>query len=592
MAGAAEPQAANGYQEKAIDWAGARRYWAFQAPKAPSRPPVRNSAWPRQPLDYFVLAKLEAKKLAPAPEADRRALIRRATFDLTGLPPTPEAVEAFLADRSPDAYAKLVEGLLASPAYGERMGSLWMPLARYGEDQAHQVGADTRFFYPNAYRYRDWVVAAFNRDLPYDRFARLQLAADKIEGVDKSDIVALGFLGLGPKYYNRNRLDVMADEWTDRVDTVTRTFLGLTVACARCHDHKYDPITQRDYYAFAGVFASTKMVNKTPDGFVDPASDQTKMRADTLHIVEDDKPTDLAVFIRGNVERPGPTAHRRFLKVLSADEPANFRQGSGRLEVADAIVDPNNPLTARVIVNRLWAHTIGQPLVNSPSNFGVFGDTPTHPELLDDLAVRFVKGGWSIKSLVREIVLSATYRQSVHNPKPAAADPANMLLWRANRRRLQIEQWRDALLAVSGTLETGGGPSQDVDAVANHKRTLYSRISRLKLNDLLRLFDYPDANVHAEKRSVTTTPLQKLFVLNNPLMLEQARLFAERVRKDAGENEADRVRRAYMLLYARQPEPAELQLGLSYLARPATTLSRWEQYAQVLLASNELLYLD
>lgn len=592
-----------------IDWVEARQHWAFRAPQARPRPAVKRKDWPRQPLDWFILSRLEQKGFAPAPEAGRRTLIRRVTFDLTGLPPTPEEVDVYLADTQPGAYERLVDRLLATPRFGERLASMWLPLARYAEDQAHQVGTDTKFFYPNAHLYRQWVVDAFNQDLPYDRFIRLQLAADSLpneSGKASTQLTALGFLGLGPKYYNRNRLDVMADEWQDRVDTVTRIFLGLTVACARCHDHKYDPVTMRDYYALAGVFASTKMVNKTPTGLIAAANaEAAKLSKDTLHIVEDDKPQDLHIFLRGNVENKGPVAPRRFLRVLSATEPEPFRQGSGRKELADAIAAPDNPLTARVMVNRLWGQVYGNPLVGTPSNFGLLGDRPTHPELLDDLAVRFVKGGWSVKSVVREMVLSATYRQSstaAATPKPVpgskkgvnpgTADPANAFLWRMNRRRLSIEQWRDSVLSVSGLLDLTGGPSLELTDPANRKRTLYARISRLKLNDFLMQFDYPDANVHAEKRAVTTTPMQKLFVLNSPFALEQAKALAARLTGDPSEADRSRVSRAYQLLYGRAPTTAEVELALAYLSGPSEGMPRWERYAQVLLAANEMMYLD
>ncbi len=400
---------------KGIDWNQERDFWSFRPPSAQARPVVRNGQWPSQPLDYFVLARLERTNLSTSPEADPRTLVRRVTFDLTGLPPTPEEVQAFLKDKRPDAYLRLAERLLASPRFGERLASLWLPLARYAEDQAHQVGSDTTMFYPHAYRYREWVIDAFNRDLPYDQFIRLQLAADKLDG-DRKNLVALGFLGLGPKYYNRNRVDVQADEWEDRVDTVSRSMLGLTVACARCHDHKFDPITTSDYYALAGVFASTKMVNKTPDGkIIDGKVSADKMPPDTFHVVEDGDAQNLNVFIRGNVERKGPVVERRFLPLLSEGEPEPFKDGSGRRELAEAISSRSNPLTARVMVNRIWGLFFGRPLVRTPSNFGHSGMLPTHPELLDDLAVRFMANGWSVKTLVREIVMSSTYRQSSNN---------------------------------------------------------------------------------------------------------------------------------------------------------------------------------
>jgi hypothetical protein len=594
--------------EDEFDWNKARKFWSFQPPQSQSLPPVQNKRWPRERMDTFVLAAMEKRGLSPSLEADRRTLIRRVTFDLTGLPPTPEEVGAFLADRRVDAYERLIGRLLASPRYGERMASLWLNVARYAEDQAHQVGDDVTHFYPNAWRYRTWVIEAFNRDLPYDQFIKLQLAADKLDACETNataDLAALGFIGLGPKYYNRNRLDVMADEWEDRVDTVTRSFLGLTVACARCHDHKYDPITMRDYYGLAGVFASTRLLNKMPDGKIEEVPKETKdsngkklkpkANPDAMHVVDDgDKMQDLNVFLRGNVERKGPVAERRFLQVLCNGEPKRFTAGSGREELAAAIACRENPLTARVMVNRVWAILFGHGLVGTPSNFGSQGQRPTHPELLDDLAVRFVHNGWSIKSLVREMVLSATYRQ---NSRLEAAkqviDADNEYLSRMNRRRLPVEMWRDSILAVSGELEFGDGKSLEVDAPTNHQRTVYSRISRLKLNDLLMQFDYPDANVHAEKRSVTTTATQKLFVLNSPLMLAQARALAARLTASPRESNLSRVERAYQLLYGRPATPAETKLALEFLGKAETPeMPRWEQYAQTLLAANEMLYVD
>jgi len=667
-----------------IDWSTARNHWSFRVPVAHPLPAVKRKYWPRQPLDHFILARLEQAGLTPSAEADPRTLIRRVTLDLTGLPPTPEEVSSFVQetqeeaarrkpaavnskpqalsvkgstsvslkaqrltpDASPTAYEKLVDRLLASPKFGERMASMWLPLARFAEDQAHQVGSDTQFFYPNAHLYRNWIIDAFNRDIPYDQFVKLQLAADvlpetaqaEVKGAatltpvsnsaapaasPKQELAALGFLGLGPKYYDRGRLAVMADEWQDRVDTVTRTFLGLTVACARCHDHKYDPIPTSDYYSLAGIFASTKMVNQAADGKEDPATEAPKMRKDTVHVVMEDKPHDLNVFLRGNPDNKGPVEPRHFLKILSNGEPVPFKEGSGRKELAEAIASPTNPLTARVMVNRVWGLFFGMPLVSTPSNFGLIGDVPSHPELLDDLAVRFERNGWSIKTLVREMVLSSTYRQSsgvttpgAPNAKVAAAtaspqpnrkskiadrksadplvvDGSNRLLWRMNRRRLSVEQWRDSVLFVSGKLQAGGGPSLELTDAANHQRTVYARVSRLKLNDLLMQFDYPDANVHAEKRSVTNTPMQKLYLLNSPLMQEQARDLAARITAITGVSNTTRIQRVYRLLYARDPQPEEVSLALDYLQKPdAQGMSRWERYAQILLVANEMLYVD
>ncbi|HKS35908.1 MAG TPA: DUF1549 and DUF1553 domain-containing protein [Verrucomicrobiae bacterium] len=587
--------------DQSLNWSKEREFWSFRQPLPHPQPVVRNRRWPRQRLDYFILARLEEKQLLPSLEAAKRTLIRRVTYDLTGLPPMPKDVDAFLKDANGKAYERLVERLLASPRFGERMASLWLPLARYAEDQAHQVGSDTKFFYPNAYKYREWVIDAFNRDLPYDEFVKLQLAADKIESTNSPNLAALGFLGLGPKYYNRGRIEVMADEWEDRVDTVTRTFLGLTVSCSRCHDHKFDPVTTEDYYSLAGVFASTRMINRRPEGAAESdKTDAAKMDSGTLHVVEDGEPQDLNVFIRGNAERKGPVAKRRFLRVLSEGEPVEFKDGSGRRELAEAIACGHNPLTARVIVNRIWSAFFDKPLVPTASNFGHSGEPPTHPELLDDLASRFMQNGWSVKGLVREIVLSATYRQSSSAPVidrryslSSEVDPANTLLSRMNRRRLTVEQWRDAVLFVSGRLDFSGGRSLELDDSANQRRTVHARVSRLKLNDLLMQFDYPDANVHAEKRAVSTTATQKLFMLNSPFVVAQAEALAVRLTADPKESENQRIERAYRLLFGREPEKAETKLGLEFLCKadPAG-MSRWEQYAQLLLVSNEMLYVD
>ncbi|MEE8164374.1 MAG: DUF1549 and DUF1553 domain-containing protein, partial [Myxococcota bacterium] len=541
----------------------AESHWAFRAPERYSLADVENAAWPRRPADTFILSRLEAAGLAPNEPADRRTLLRRLSFDLLGLPPTPEQVEDFLADASANAYEKLVDRLLASPHYGERWARPWLDLARYAEDQAHIVGNNKALFYPNAYLYREWVVEALNSDLRYDRFIELQLAADVLAPEAGEDHVALGFLGLGPKYYDRGKLAVQADEWEDRVDTVMRGLQALTVACARCHDHKYDPISTEDYYALAGVFASTEMVNKPlgpgkkdekGDGKGGKKRGKAKDAQQAIHIVREGKVQDLNVFERGQVDAKGPLVRRRFLRVLSSGEPQPFENGSGRADLAAAIVDRGNPLTARVIVNRIWALHFGQGLVSTPSNFGILGDKPSHPKLLDDLAVRFMDAGWSIKWLQQEIVLSAAYCQSSDIvQRKQAKDPANRLLWRMSRRRLDVESWRDALLVFSGRLDLGlGGKSFDVVDADSRRRTLYGRISRFQLDQTLALFDFPDPNVHAEKRTKTTTPIQKLFALNSPFMVRQAEGLAKRL-LSSGEGTADssRIELAYRLVYAR-----------------------------------------
>ena len=579
----------------AIDLETGRRFWSFQRPQLHPAPQVRQREWPRGKADYFVLARLERAGLAPSRRATRRTLIRRLSFDLTGLPPSPEEVNRFVRDDRPDAYPRLVERLLAAPQFGERWGRLWLDVARYAEDQAHIVGNNQSLFYPNAYLYRDWLIGALNSDLPFDRFAKLQLAADLIEPANSEQLASLGFLGLGPKYYRRNAPEVMADEWEDRVDTVTRGFLGLTVACARCHDHKYDPIPTDDYYALAGVFAGTEMFNRPVNAGADCNDDgEAKQPAEAMHVVREGKPQDLRVHIRGDAANQGEVVPRRFLRVLTAD-PVPLQDGSGRQQLADAIACEENPLTARVIVNRIWAQYFGRGLVSTPSNFGQLGDRPSHPKLIDDLAVRFMQSGWSLKWLHREIVLSATYRQATDAlPRAMELDPANELLGRMSRRRMTIEMWRDAVLVASGELDRQiGGASLDIQDAAARRRTVYGRVSRLELDALLQLFDFPDPNVHAATRSETTTPLQKLFMLNSPFMVKRAEQLAARLDREAPPGDlATGIKRAYAWLYCREPTEQELLVATEFIGAGNDRLERWEQYAQALLAANEMLYLD
>ena len=553
-------------------------FWAFQNPMQHPAPKVKNPNWIRNKIDAFTLASMQQQGLHPAEETDRRTFIRRATFDVIGLPPTPKEVEAFVNDKSTSAYASLIDRLLATPQYGERWARPWLDVARYAEDQAHIVGDKRELFYPNAYLYRDWVIAALNRDLPYDEFVKLQLAADLIEGNDGKNIPALGFIGLGPKYYQRKSPEVQAEEWEDRVDVVSRGLQGLTVACARCHDHKFDPIPTEDYYALAGVFASTEMFNRPLKG---DATQEAKNPEEAMHIIRDSKPIDLPVFIRGNVENKGEVTQRHLPRVLTDSTVSVYSEGSGRKQLANDIASRDNPLTARVIVNRIWAGYFDHGIVGTPSNFGQLGDRPTHPELLDDLAVRFMQNGWSLKWLHREILLSATYRQSSTNDQ--SSDPDNRWLSRMPRRRLPIESWRDSILAVAGTLDTAkvGGKSIDPLDPKATRRTVYSRISRLDLNRLLALFDFPDPNATSEKRVLTTTPLQNLFVLNSPFMIEQSQALAKHVQGD------DRIEKLYALLFARSPTTEEVALAKAYLKQGA-----WNAYVHALLASNEMMYID
>jgi mono/diheme cytochrome c family protein len=580
-----------------------REFWSFRPVADPPVPEIRNpQAAVRNEIDAFIQARLEKEGLAPSPTADKRTLIRRVTFDLTGLPPAAGEVEAFLADESADAYAKVVDRLLASPHYGERWARHWLDVARYGEDQAHTFQSRK---YPQGFRYRDWLVKAFNADLAYDRFVTEQIAADLLDAPDrKENLPALGYFACGPVYYGDAK---KLDQYDDRIDTLTRGFLGLTVACARCHDHKFDPIPTSDYYALAGVFASTdyeevplvsaEEVEKAKKALTeDEKKKKVAPKYPLIHALKDlPKPVTMRVHVRGNPDTLGPEAPHHFLTVLCPGDPAAFGEGSGRLELARTIASPDNPLTARVMVNRVWRHHFGQGLVRTASNFGALGERPTHPELLDHLATRFVTSGWSLKALHRAIVLSATYQQSsAADGRGAEVDPDNKLLWRMNRRRLEVEAWRDAMLAAAGTLDhTLGGPSGDLNAPDYRRRTCYGAVSRHDLNPLLRLFDFPDPNITADKRPETTVPLQQLFVLNSEFMVRNAKALAASL-EGADADDAGRIRLAFLRLYGRPVTDRELSLGLAFLSSPADEekLSRWEQYAQVLLAANEFLYVD
>ncbi|MEO1524797.1 MAG: PSD1 and planctomycete cytochrome C domain-containing protein [Planctomycetota bacterium] len=593
--GAVDPRgdAAPSDQDNAdgIDWDAAREFWSFRKPVEHPLP-VRNPEWTAANwIDQFVQARLDAAGLKPNSPADRRTLIRRVTFDLTGLPPTADEVEDFVADPSPDAYERVVDRLLSSPQQGEHWTRLWLDVARYAEDQAHIVGKNDSLTYPNAYFYRDWAVSAFASDMPYDDFVRMQLAADVIAPDDRDAHLALGFLGLGPKYYRRGAPEVMADEWEDRIDTVTRGLLGLTVACARCHDHKYDPIETEDYYALAGVFAGTEMFNRPIDDTVKKKGPNAEKPQDAEHILREGKPRDLNVMIRGDVNRKGDVVPRRFLTVLSSSEPRKLDNGSGRVDLAEAIVDTGNPLTARVIVNRVWRQFTGAGFVETPSNFGVLGETPSHPELLDTLAVRFMREGWSLKWLQREIVLSATYQQGGGASEVAMQlDPANRLLWRMPARRLSIEAYRDAVLSAADRLERRiGGPSMEPHVADSTRRTLYSKISRLDLNPLLARFDFPDPNAHSAKRVETTTPLQKLFLMNSEFMNKSADTIARRT-LDTAESLPSRIEFLYRELFGRRPSQSEVEWAESYVS--TDDAEAWMRYAQVLLISNEMLFVD
>ncbi len=594
-----------------IDFAAGKKFWSFQRPQLQPLPAVKQRDWPVNRIDYFTLARMEQHKLQPASAAQPQRLVRRMYYDVTGLPPAPAEISKWTAAieqaatpaEKKQVLSSLADELVSSPHYGERWARLWLDVARYAEDQAHIVGNNKSLFYPNAHLYRDWVINAFNNDLPYTTFIQQQLAADLVDKPSEDDksgnenLVALGFIGLGPKYYRRNSPEVMADEWEDRVDTVTRGLLGLTVACARCHDHKFDPVETEDYYALAGVFASTRMVNfPLPGKKADGKNGETKSPGNAMHIVTDHKPHDIKVHIRGNVKTQGDTVPRRFLKVLCEDEPQHFQQGSGRAELAAAITSRNNPLAARVYVNRIWGQLMGSYLVPTPSNYGLMGQQPTHPQLLDDLAVRFMDNGWSTKWLVREIIGSQTYQQSaLGDAKSMQADPSNTWLARMNRKRLSVESYRDGVLAVSGQLQPEvGGPSIDVASPDVQRRSIYGSVSRFQLNPMLAMFDFPDPNTHSAVRTETTTALQKLFALNSPFMVKHATHLATRLEKAHPGDLAAQVNLASLLAFGRAAEAPEVEWAVQFVdaAGQKQRDQRRIQFAQIMLISNEMMYVD
>lgn len=596
-----------------------RAFWAFQPIADPPLPKVESSAWIQTPLDAFILSKLDEKGLTPSSPADARTLLRRLYFDVIGLPPTVAEMEDFVAAwdaagaKRQALFAGVVERLLASPHYGERWARHWLDVARYGEDQAHTFQARK---YPQGFRYRDWLIKAFNEDMPYDRFIKEQLAADLLlkSAIHNSqsaivNLPALGFFALGPIYYGDPK---KLDQIDDRIDTLSRGLLGLTVACARCHDHKYDPISTKDYYALAGVIASTEYVEISLEPGKEgqalppaPKKEKDKKPAPPgpfIHSVKEGNAANMKVHIRGNPNMLGEEAPRRMMSILAPETAPSFHHGSGRLELANAIAAKDNPLTARVMVNRIWQHHFGKGLVRTPSNFGELGERPTHPELLDYLASRFIESGWSMKAIHRMILLSATYQQEsgVGSQESgikavSAVDPENRLLSRMNRRRLEVEAWRDAMLAVAGKLDrTVGGASSDLAIPDNRRRTLYGTVSRHELNPLLRLFDFPDPNITADERTVTTVPLQQLYVLNSEFLIGNAKALAARLAA-AANDDAVRIRQAFLSLYGRPATPREMQMGIEFLSASAPVnggFTRWEQYAQVLLSTNEFMYLD
>lgn len=524
-----------------------REHWAFQPVVQPDLSHIPSGT---RPIDDFIKRSLAEKELEQSPPAPRRTLIRRLSFALTGLPP--EMSDLNSADAAEGGWSewksKYIDRLLASPQFGERWGRYWLDVARYADTKGYVFNEDRE--YPEAWRYREWVIRAINDDMPYDEFLKRQLAADQMPGSDDpAQLAAMGFLTLGRRFLN-NPHDII----DDRIDVVTRGMLGLTATCARCHDHKFDPIPTADYYSLYGVFAS---------------SDEPKNEPSTLRLVDRPQPVEPVIFRRGSPGNRGDQVARRFLSALSNPETPPFTVGSGRLELANAIADRTNPLTGRIAVNRVWMHLFGRGVVDSASDFGVRTDPPTHPELLDYLTTRFIENNWSLKSLVREIVSSETWQQSSdRRPDAEKVDPENRLLARMNRMRLDLEAHRDAILAVSGKLDrTVGGTSADIAANPNSlRRTVYARIDRQNLPGLFRTFDLPSPDAHAAKRFETTVPQQALFQLNSPFIMNRATDTAELTRTAEGEQDpSHRVRLLFLQILHREPRTDELENAVQFV---------------------------
>ena len=642
-----------------------KEHWAWQPLSGAPAPDVRDKPWVRDDLDRFILARLEEKGLQPVPDARRLTYVRRVTFDLTGLPPTPEEIDAFGEDETVDAFEKLVDRLLASTTYGERWGRHWLDLARYGES----TGSARNLPMPHAWRYRDYVINAFNNDKPYDRFVREQVAGDLLPANSPREkaeqLVATGFLALGVKDVNqRFQVRYIMDNVDEQIDTVTRSVLAVTASCGRCHDHKFDPVPTTDYYALAGIFRSSELcaglrnkmggggldyydsqlliqlgdqqpaaasaakideakkelaaataefqaLRDNPEGDIKTADGRPrrmvarlkaeKLRGDLLLLtdpaangpvafgVRDLKTVgDTEIRIRGQAEKLGPLVPRGFLTLLQIpDQPQVNRRQSGRLELAHWLTSEQNPLTPRVIANRVWQHLFGQGIVSSVDNFGVTGDVPSHPELLDYLAARFVREGWSIKKLVRSVVLSRAYRlDSESSAANVAADPGNRLVWRHSPRRLDAEEIRDATLAATGKLaraRPAGSPASDFKVIelrnngpearrlaeqarASVHRSVYLPLLRGLAPRSLEVFDFVEQGTATGSRDSTTVATQALYLLNDPFVRRQSLALTERLFQRTDLDEAGRIHWAYRLALGRTPTTNEITRATSFLS--------------------------
>ncbi len=606
-------------------------HWSFQPVKQVAPPLVKDAAWCRTDIDRFIKAKLEQQQLQPVAPADKRTLLRRATLDLTGLPPTPEEMSAFLADETPQAFEKAVDRLLASQAYGERWGRHWLDLARYADTS----GDGTDMPIPEARYYRDYVIAAFNRDMPYDQFLIEQIAGDLVAKQTPDDprnyekIIATGYIALSRRYGNsRNaEYDLILD---DSIDTIGRSVLGLTLGCARCHHHKLDPITTDDYYGLYGYFNNTL--------YPHAGTEHQKERADfvPIKVSEEVKSTyesavawavidkkegigDSPILIGGDRGKRGPVVKRGFLSVITPG-PATIPDGqSGRLELAQWLASETNPLTARVLVNRLWHYHFGRGLVPTTSSFGKQAPPPSHPELLDWLAHEFQTQGWSIKRLHKQIMLSAVYQLGTdHSADNVTRDEANVYRWRFDRQRMDAETLRDSILSVSGTLEAGTGgrhpfkPSDKLnytqstpftEVFDHNRRSVYLMTGRLAKHPFIALYDGPDTNKSTDQRSASTVALQALSMMNSPFIRDKSTAFAKRLLAASPDNQ-QRIGLAYELAFGRPVTDAERADVNEYVTALIASLQSegrstddasfiaWTSFARTLLSSNEFVYVD
>lgn len=690
---------------RSIDMNEGRKHWAFQNPVSAAPPPTKTQGWARTEIDKYILAAMESQGLRPVKDADRSTLIRRIAFDLTGLPPTPDEVSAFLADTSSEAVERVIDQYLDSQRFGERWARHWLDVARYAESS----GKEVNILYPHAWRYRDYVIDSFNRDKPYDQFLSEQIAGDLLPFENKRDqaekIVATGFLAIGAKgHNNRDRRQFTMDLVDEQIDTLSQSMLGLTLACARCHDHKFDPVTQRDYYALAGIFMSSETLfgtysqlqnantstlieldgeaslssalaaisrseyaelkKKHEDALTTATNIRDQVRAsaqgergqgnaqnflrvrssfdraesvradlDLFHadgtprtlamgLLDRDRPVDSPLLVRGDIKQPADVVPRGLVEVLCAEgQPLQVKSGSGRLDLARFIASEENPLTSRVMVNRIWLKLMGSGLVPTPDNFGIMGQKPSHPELLDHLALRFMEDGWSVKNLIRTIMLSRVYQMSSdHVVANYASDPDNRYRWRMSQRRLDAEAIRDATLAVSGTLNlypVDGSPVaragegreglinlfRDTNSKPYPYRSVYIPIVRDQLPEALTVFDFPDASLVNGERDATNVPGQALFLMNNPSVLSAADAFAARVAAHPGTS-AERMAYAYQLAFGRVPTEKEKtairnfwnrfpsQVSQNRAEREKAQLTTLAAFCQSLIASAEFRYLN